>query len=304
VGVTLGHRVIVTGMFHLFLPQMRMSHEAIVGRARAAESAGFEGIAFMDHLAPPMALEHDMWEAMALAAWVLAHTTELVASHLVLCDAFRHPSVLARQVTSLDHASGGRFELGIGWGSVPEELEIFGVGTAGAPARVSRLAETLDIMRGLWTGDVINHQGEHFTLVAAQQRPVPTRHIPITIGGTGPKTMGLVRKHADWWNVPVHQLDRLDEMRAQAGDARVSVQIPVCLISDEQERPAATEMVGRRFGRTPMGKNMAIGTAPELVEYFRGQRARGVDRFYVWFADFAPPETLQRFAAVIAELAG
>ena len=47
---------------HLFLPQMRMSHDDIVARAVAAEAAGFEGIAFMDHLAPPMAAQHDMWE--------------------------------------------------------------------------------------------------------------------------------------------------------------------------------------------------------------------------------------------------
>ena len=116
--------------FQLFLPQMRMSHEVIVERARTAEAAGFEGITFMDHLAPPMASDQDMWEAMHIAGWVLAHTTDLQVGHLVLCDAMRHPAVLARQVTSLDHASGGRFELVIGWGSVPDELEVFGIGSS------------------------------------------------------------------------------------------------------------------------------------------------------------------------------
>src|SRR3954454_20283613 len=99
--------------FHLYLPQMRMTHDAIVERAQAAERAGFEGIAFMDHLAPPLAADQDMWDAMSLAGWVLARTATLKVGHLVLCDAFRHPAVLARQVASLDHASGGRFELGI-----------------------------------------------------------------------------------------------------------------------------------------------------------------------------------------------
>ena len=114
--------------FHLFLPQMRMTHDAIVERARAAEASGFEGIAFMDHLAPPLALDQDMWEAMSIASWVLANTSALTVGHLVLCDALRHPAVLARQATSLDHASAGRFELGLGWGSVPAELETFGIG--------------------------------------------------------------------------------------------------------------------------------------------------------------------------------
>jgi alkanesulfonate monooxygenase SsuD/methylene tetrahydromethanopterin reductase-like flavin-dependent oxidoreductase (luciferase family) len=291
-------------MFHLFLPQMRMSHEAIVERARAAETAGFEGIAFMDHLAPPLAAQHDMWEAMTIAGWVLAHTTDLVVSHLVLCDSLRHPALLAREVTSLDHASGGRFELGIGWGSVPAELEIFGVGSTEARVRVGRLAESLDILRGLWSGEAIDHRGEHFTLVAAQQRPVPTRPIPITIGGTGKRTLALVRKHADWWNVPIHQLGNLDRVREEAGDARVSTQGMVALLGDERERPAVTELVERRFGPRPMGGRMVVGTAPQLVEHFADQRARGVERFYVWFADFAPVETLQRFAEVIAASPG
>jgi alkanesulfonate monooxygenase SsuD/methylene tetrahydromethanopterin reductase-like flavin-dependent oxidoreductase (luciferase family) len=287
-------------MFHLFLPQMRMSHEAIVARARAAETAGFEGIAFMDHLAPPLAAEHEMWEAMSIAGWVLAHTTDLVVSHLVLCDSLRHPAVLARQVTSLDHASGGRFELGIGWGSVPAELGTFGVGSTEAPVRVGRLAESLDILRGLWSGEPVDHEGEHFTLVAAQQRPVPTRPIPITVGGVGTRTLALVREHADWWNVPVHRLDDLDRLREQAGDARVSVQVPVALLGDERERSAVTEVVQRRFGRRPMGGRLVVGTAPELAEHFAAQRARGVERFYAWFiADFAPVETLHAFADVI-----
>ena len=93
----------MTATFHLFLPQMRMAHVAIVERAVAAEAAGFEGIAFMDHLAPPLADDQDMWEATAIAGWVLAHTTTLTAGHLVLCDSLRHPVVLAREVTRTVH---------------------------------------------------------------------------------------------------------------------------------------------------------------------------------------------------------
>ena len=59
-----------------------------------------------------------MFDAMATASWVAANTARLSIGHLVLCDAFRHPAVLAREIVSLDHASGGRVELGIGSGSV------------------------------------------------------------------------------------------------------------------------------------------------------------------------------------------
>ena len=286
--------------FHLFLPQMRMTHEAIVERALAAEAAGFEGISFMDHLAPPMALDQDMWEAMSIAGWVLAHTSTLKVGHLVLCDSFRHPAVLARQATSLDHASHGRFELGIGWGSVPVELGVFGVGSTEAPVRVGRLAETLEIVRALWSGDVVDHAGEHFTLAGAQQLPVPTGPIPITIGGVGRRTLALVREHADWWNLPIHELERLDELRSEVGGARVSVQAMVALVPDEARRDEVTALARRRFGMGAMGRNLAIGTTGELAEHFATLAHRGVERVHVWFADFAPPETLERFADVIA----
>jgi alkanesulfonate monooxygenase SsuD/methylene tetrahydromethanopterin reductase-like flavin-dependent oxidoreductase (luciferase family) len=100
--------------FHLFLPQMRMTFDQLVERTRAAEAAGFGGISGMDHLTPPMADDQPMYEAMTTTTWLAAHTERISVGSLVLCDAFRHPAMLARQAVSLDHASGGRFELGIG----------------------------------------------------------------------------------------------------------------------------------------------------------------------------------------------
>ena len=170
--------------FHVFLPQMRMDFDALVTRARAAEAGGFTGLALMDHLAPPMAESQDMWEAMTTAAWLLAHTDTLVVSHLVLCDSLRHPALLARQAVSLDHASGGRFELGIGWGSVPAELETFGIGSTDAKVRVGRLAETLEVLAALWTGEVVDYQGSYFTLKKAQQRPAPTSRFRSSSAGS------------------------------------------------------------------------------------------------------------------------
>ena len=289
--------------FHVFLPQMRMPVDAIVERARAAEAAGFEGLALMDHLAPPLADEHDMWEAMALAGWLLAATRTLRIGHLVLCDPLRHPAVLARQAVTLDHASGGRFDLGIGWGSVPEELDTFGVGAAPPRERVARLGESLEVMRALWTGEPVSYEGRFFRLSDARQRPTPTGPIPIVIGGAGPRTLALVREHADWWNVPVHSLDRLDDGRTEVGGARVSLQAMVALVRREADREAVTALFHRRFGAWTLGDAAAVGTVDELVDHFARLRARGVERFYVWFADFAPPETLARFGEVLEAVA-
>ena len=98
--------------FHLFMPQIRMTLDVIVDKARDAERAGFDGIALMDHLVAPGAEHQPTWDAMATATWIAAHTSTLTVGHLVLCDAFRHPAVLAKQAVTIDHASGGRFELG------------------------------------------------------------------------------------------------------------------------------------------------------------------------------------------------
>jgi alkanesulfonate monooxygenase SsuD/methylene tetrahydromethanopterin reductase-like flavin-dependent oxidoreductase (luciferase family) len=280
--------------FWLYLPQMRLSMEQLVGRARAAEEAGFRGIAGMDHLAPPGAEEAPMFEAMVTNAWVAAHTNALCVGSLVLCDGFRHPVVLAREAVTIDHASGGRFELGIGWGSVADELQTFGVGSTEPKARLSRLRESLEIMTALWAGETLDYDGEHFHLHGAQQQPVPLTRIPIVIGGAGRGTMELVAAHADWWNVHVGIVDKLDEMRPFAGRARCSLQVQVALVPPSSAREEIEATARRRFGPAPV-----VGTAPELVEYFGSLAARGVERVYVWFCDFAPPETLAAFGAAV-----
>ena len=286
--------------FYLFLPQMRMGFPQLVERAHAAEEAGFAGITGMDHLSPPLAEEHPMYEAMITNTWLAASTDRIRIGSLVLCDAFRHPAMLAREAVSLDHASQGRFDLGLGWGSVPSELATFGVGSTEAPARVGRMKETLEIVKALWQGDAVDYEGEFFTLKQARQAPRPLERIPIVIGGAGKKTMQLVAAHADWWNIHVGILDKLDEMKDQAGDARVSLQVQLGFVPDELQRDEIAGTARRRFGGSPL-----IGTGSQLVDHFGALAGRGVERCYVWFSDFAQPPTLSSFGEqVIAEFSG
>jgi alkanesulfonate monooxygenase SsuD/methylene tetrahydromethanopterin reductase-like flavin-dependent oxidoreductase (luciferase family) len=285
--------------FFVFLPQMRLSVPDLVARARAADAAGFDGMTLMDHLAPPRALDQPMYEAMTTSAWLLAATEHLRVGALVLCDSFRHPAVLAKAAVTLDHASTGRFELGIGAGSVPDELATFGLGDTATRARVDRLAESLRVMRQLWSGEMFDHAGRHFELHQAQQRPAPLAPIPIVIGGTGPRMLDLVREHADWWNLPVNELGRFDELRARVGDARPSLQEMVSFVVDEADRAMITEQSRRRFGAMAAGP--LVGAPDELVDHYRTLADRGVERVYVWFTDFAPPHTLEAFGATVIE---
>jgi alkanesulfonate monooxygenase SsuD/methylene tetrahydromethanopterin reductase-like flavin-dependent oxidoreductase (luciferase family) len=285
--------------FNLFLPQMRLPFDQLVARARAAELAGFVGVTGMDHLAPPLAQEQPMFEAIVTTTWLAAHTEQVRIGSLVLCDAFRLPAVLARQAVSIDHASGGRFELGIGWGSVPDELAAFGAGPTEPRARVARLRESLEVIRALWTGEVVDYDGRYHQLQGAQQMPPPLGRIPLVIGGKGPKSLALVREFADWWNVDVSGLHKFDELRPQAGDARASMQQMVAFIGSDADRDAVVAQAQRRFGWS----RPVIGSAPELVDHFGQLEARGVERVYTWFCDFAPPETLAEFGdEVIAAL--
>jgi alkanesulfonate monooxygenase SsuD/methylene tetrahydromethanopterin reductase-like flavin-dependent oxidoreductase (luciferase family) len=247
--------------FWVFLPQMRMTMEQLVDRARAAEAAGFGGVASMDHLIPPGSESSPMFEAMITSAWLAGKTDRLNVGSLVLCDSFRHPAVLARESVSIDHASGGRFELGI---------------------------------RALWAGETLDYQGEHFTLRGAQQQPGPLTKIPIVIGGAGKGTMRLVAEHADWWNVHVGIIDKLEEMRPLSGTARCSLQVQVALVPPSGSREEIARAAHRRFGPAPI-----VGTASELVDIFGSLSERGVERVYVWFCDFAPPLTLAAFGETV-----
>jgi alkanesulfonate monooxygenase SsuD/methylene tetrahydromethanopterin reductase-like flavin-dependent oxidoreductase (luciferase family) len=286
--------------FNLFLPQMRLPFEQLVARARAAEAAGFVGMTGMDHLTPPLAAEQPMFDAIVTTTWLAAHTERLTLGSLVLCDAFRLPAVLARQVVSIDHASGGRYELGIGWGSVPEELEAYGIGTGPPRVRAARLAESLVVLDLMFAGERFDFAGEHFALRGAVGRPVPAQspRPPVHIGGAGPRlTMPIVREHADWWNCPTYAIDRLAELAPLAGPARISTQHPVALARTESERDDVVATGTRRFGSWG---GLVGGTAREVADALAAETAVGVEGFVIQFSDFGTPRTVEHFMGAVA----
>jgi alkanesulfonate monooxygenase SsuD/methylene tetrahydromethanopterin reductase-like flavin-dependent oxidoreductase (luciferase family) len=269
--------------WYLFLPQVRLSAADIADRARHAEACGFDGMAFIDHLEAPGLPGENIWEAMGIATWVAAKTERLRIGHLVLCDAFRHPAVLAKQAVTLSDASNGRFELGLGTGSWPPEFTRFDVGQQDPKARVEQLGHHLELIRQYW-GD---------GTVEAAQAPRRSHPIPLVLGGTGPRMMELVRKYADWWNLPANHIDRLPKLAPEAGSARVSIQQMVGFVPTGSDPNSVREVSTRRFGN--LGSGLVCGDANELVGHFTGLADQGVERFYVWFADFAVPDSLHEF---------
>ena len=287
--------------FGIYLPQLRMSFDRILERTLAAEAAGFDSVWLMDHLAAPRAPEVDTFEGWTVASALAARTSAIRIGHLVLCDPFRHPVLLAKMAATLDVISGGRLELGIGWGSVPEELEAYGFGPEPAPVRAAKLRETLEILDLMFAGETFDYPGEHFTLQRAIGRPVPAQsRVPVHIGGGGPKlTMPLVERFADWWNCPGYALDRIDELRPLAGSARISTQHPIGLALDAASRDDVIATAQRRFGAWG---GVIAGTADEVARALASEVKRGVEGFVLQFSDFGTPETIEHFMREVVPL--
>jgi alkanesulfonate monooxygenase SsuD/methylene tetrahydromethanopterin reductase-like flavin-dependent oxidoreductase (luciferase family) len=200
---------------------------------------------------------------------------------------------------TLDVVSGGRLELGIGWGSVEDELRRFGF-DAGPPARrAARLRESLEILALMFGGEFFDYAGEHFQLEGAVGRPVPAQaHVPLHVGGAGPRlTMPIVRDHADWWNCPSYAAERLAELRPLAGTAQVSVQHPVGLVVDGADRAEVEAQARRRFGSWG---GLIVGTSSEVVDALAADVRLGARGFVLQFSDFAAPATVEAFMRTVA----
>jgi alkanesulfonate monooxygenase SsuD/methylene tetrahydromethanopterin reductase-like flavin-dependent oxidoreductase (luciferase family) len=289
--------------FGLFLPQIRMPFDRLVERTLAAEAASFDSVWFIDHLWASGAEEMELLDGWTVASAVAARTATIRIGHLVLCDTFRHPAVLAKMAATLDVVSGGRFELGLGWGSTMDEFDAFGIEPRDAASRAARLGETLEVLRRLFTGERVSFTGEFFRLDGAVARPVPLQDpLPVHLGGAGQqRTLPLVREYATGWNCPSYAVDRLAELRPLAGDVEVSVQHPVALVASESERVEVQAVAARRFAGWG---GLLVGTPDEVAAALGAEARLGVDRFIVQLWDFGRPESIDWFARDVVPAVG
>ena len=281
--------------FGVFMPQIAASWSEIEARALCAERVGFDSVWLMDHLAPPGMDDRDCFEAWTTATAIAVRTERVRVGHLVLCNGFRHPALLAKMAASLDRISGGRLDLGLGWGSVPAELGRYGFGAEAPAVRAARLRESIEILRRLFTGERIDYEGRFYRLEGAIARPTPLQDpLPIHIGGAGPKlTLPLVRECADWWNCVASGVDRLAELRTQVGPARISVQHPIGLAASAADRERVRAGAERRFAGWG---GTIVGTSDEVAAALAREIPLGVELFICVFSDGGRRETLERFA--------
>ena len=109
--------------------------------------------------------------------------------------------------------------------------------------------------------------------------------------------MPMVRDHADWWNCPTYAVDRLDELRPLAGDARVSVQHPIGLAAGPSTRDETVAVAQRRFGSWG---GLIAGSSNEVADALAAEAASGVEGFVIQLTDFGQPETVAQFMEEVA----
>jgi len=181
--------------------QHQLEWPEIRGRVLWAEEAGFDSAWVFDHFT---ALYGDP-KGPCLEAWTLlaalAAATSLGA--LVTGVTYRHPSLLATEVVTVDHVSAGRLNVGLGAAWHEGEHRRLGFDFPGTGERIERLDETIRMMKSLLTADDVDFDGRHYRLRKAYYRPRPVQrpHPPFWIGAMGEKVMlPLAARHADVWH--------------------------------------------------------------------------------------------------------
>ncbi len=177
----------------------------VIVQAKAAEAAGFDRVFVMDHFYQLPGLgapDEPMLECYTILSTLAQHTERVRLSSLVTGNTYRHPTLLAKTITALDHVSGGRATLGIGAGWFELEHNSLGFEFGTFTDRFEKLEEALQIILPMLRGEKVTLRGEHYQVTDAVNSPAPVSRIPVMIGGSGEKkTLRMVAQYADESNL-------------------------------------------------------------------------------------------------------
>jgi alkanesulfonate monooxygenase SsuD/methylene tetrahydromethanopterin reductase-like flavin-dependent oxidoreductase (luciferase family) len=181
---------------------------SIVEHARAATAAGATSVWLSDHLFLDLAKyggsaqRQGCFDPLVTLAAVARLVPEVRIGTLVMCEALRPASVLAKALASLDRIAGGRLDVGLGAGWYEPEYDAIGMSMPSPPERLDRLVDALAVVRGLLGGGPLEYAGAHHRAVAAVNHP-PALQEPrprVFVGGKGNRLLRIVATHADGWN--------------------------------------------------------------------------------------------------------
>lgn len=186
--------------------------EQLIEVAAIAEHVGFDGILVSDHLFFPEKLgskypytpdgvpgftPDTAWpEPFSLVGAMAAVTRRIRFATMVYILPLRHPLEVAKASATLDVLTGGRFILGTGAGWMKEEFDQLGIDFH---TRGARYDESIDVLRTVWGGGMVEHHGRFFDFPRLQMSPAPTRSVPIYVGGVSPAALRRTAVRGDGW---------------------------------------------------------------------------------------------------------
>jgi F420-dependent oxidoreductase-like protein len=271
--------------FGLDVAQQRLEFDEVIARTRLAEDLGFDGVWGFDHFVPTYGEgPGNCFDGLTTLAALATATSRIRLGLLVAGVTYRHPSIMANQALTIDHASHGRLELAIGAAWFEREHQQLGIHFPPAGQRFDLLEDQLEIFKRLFTGEAVSYQGRRVSLDHARMLPKPVQqpHPPIWIGGDGPKrTLPLVARYADAWHTwPAEnyaalaaQLDRLCEANGR-DPATLMKSSSVSLsgsLDDALRKTEALRDLGVRYlicGWPGQGRQRVEAYAPRLLAEF------------------------------------
>ena len=266
--------------------------------ARACEDHGLEGLFRSDHYQSVQGRrERSSLDAWATLAALGAVTEQIRLGTMVSPTSFRHPSVLAKDVVTADHTSGGRVELGIGAGWHDLEHETYGFPFHDVGTRYDVFEEQLEIVARQFTEERFDFRGEHYVLEGCEARPKPVQErLPIIVGGlAGPRSVRNAVRWADEYNTVFPSLEdirerreRVDRAAEEAGrEPLVFSAMTGCLVGDDEAevRDRARrlmELSGEEGDVDAYLEGLrdawVVGTVEQAAERLVAMNAAGLDR--------------------------
>jgi F420-dependent oxidoreductase-like protein len=281
--------------------QENVTWEQWVALAAVCERHGIEALFRSDHYASVreghVTASLDAWTTLAGLA---VHTTHLRLGTLVSPVTFRHPSLTAKSVVTVDHISGGRVELGLGAGWLQSEHRMYGFAFPETAARMQALGEQAEIIHRQWTEEHVDFDGRHYRMqdLRALPKPVQRPHPPLILGGgAGPQSARLAARWADEYNTFDASPEACRRRREQVAEAcqeigrdpaslRFSLMMPCITAGDRAElleRIQRLQEIQRRPGNPEeflkaRPDEYLVGTVDEVMERLYRYQQAGVER--------------------------
>ncbi|WAL64517.1 LLM class flavin-dependent oxidoreductase [Amycolatopsis cynarae] len=283
----------------------------LVAQARRAEELGLDSVWAGDSpVTRPRA------DPLLLLSAVAQATRRVALGTAVLLPALRHPILLAHQLATLDRLSGGRVIAGVGGGFPnPNTRAQFAAIGVDFDRRISRMEESIDAMRLLWSGEAVSYQGKHFAFEDVRIAPPPLRPggPPIWLAGSNDPALRRVARLADGWlpypskAATYAEEHRVIEQAATARPITPALYATVCLDEDPERARRRLRNSIERYYNAPLEvvesiQAMFAGTARQAADWLTGYTAAGARHLVIRLATEDHHTGLEEFADKVLPL--